>query len=90
MASIERVRQRAILQPRRLRAETRALQVELEAGVLSVAVERLQAEGMQRRREGDVGMLAQRVAKRERPVRRQFGHQPVGDRLQALVLLRLA
>ena len=89
MPSVERVRQGAVLQARRLGAETGALQIELQASVLSVAVERLQAERMQRRREGDVRMLAQRVAKRERPMRRQFGHQPVGDRLQALVFLRL-
>ena len=38
---------------------------------------------MQCRREGDVRMLAQRVAKRERQMRRQFGHQPIGDRLRA-------
>ena len=89
MPSVERVRQGAVLQARRLGAETGALQIEFQASVLSVAVERLQAERMQRRHEGDVRMLAQRVAKRERPMRRQFRHQPVGNRLQALVFLRL-
>ena len=89
MARVERVRQRAVLQSRRLGAEAGAFQIELKARVLGVAVEHLQAEGMQRRGEGDVGMLAQRMAKRERPMRRKFGHQPVGNGLQALVFLLL-
>ena len=38
MPSVERVRQTAILQPRHLDAEARALKIEFEAGVLGVAV----------------------------------------------------
>ncbi len=44
---------------------------------------------MKRRDEGDVGILAQRVAKRESPMGRQLGHQPVGDRLDTIVFLGL-
>ena len=90
MSGIEGIRQRAILQPRRLCAEPGALDVDLQAGVLSVAVEHLQTEGVQRSGEGDVGLATQRVAKGERPVRRQLGHEPVGNGLQALIFVGLA
>src|SRR3546814_20686211 len=44
---------------------------------------------MKRRDEGDVGILAQRVAKGQSPVSGQLGHQPVGDRLDTVVFLGL-
>ena len=44
---------------------------------------------MKRGEEGDIGMLAERVAQSQRSMGRQLGHQAVGDRLQAIVFLGL-
>ena len=43
---------------------------------------------MQRRQEGDLRVLADRMAQRQGAVCREFGHQPVGQRLDAVLLLR--
>ena len=85
----DRLGRGAVVQPRRLGAEADALQVEFQAAIRAVVVEDLQRQGVQRREEGDVRPLAERVAQAERAVRGQLGHQPVGERRQALVLLRL-
>src|SRR3546814_19556798 len=80
---------RAIGKTRRLSAESHALYVELQTGVLRIAVEHPEAQGMKRRDDGDVGILAKRVAKGQSPVSGQLGHQPVGDRLDTVVVLVL-
>src|SRR5208282_2614730 len=46
------------------------------------------AESVQSCRESDLGMFAQRMAECKRPMRRQFGHQPVRNRLQAFFFIR--
>ncbi len=89
MAFAERPGRGAVVQPRRLGPEADALQVQLEAGVQRVAVEDLQAECVQGGEEGHVGMLAERLAECQRAMRGQLGHQSVGNRTHALVLLRL-
>jgi len=89
MPGVESESERAVREPRRLSAETGALQIELKTGVLRIAVEHLEAQGVKRGDKGDVRILAQRVAKREGPMGRQLGHQPVGDRLDTIVFLGL-
>jgi hypothetical protein len=63
--------------PGRLRAEADALQIDLKTRVESISIERFDAEGVKSREESHVRLLAQCVAKRERAMRRQFGHQAV-------------
>ena len=89
MARIDGRGERAVGKAGRLRGEADALQVELQAGVLRVAVEHAQAERVERCEERDVGTSAERVAQRQRAMRGQLGHQPVGQRLEPLVLVRL-
>ena len=45
---------------------------------------------MQHRRERHAGIVRQRVAQRQRAVRRQFDDQPLRQRLDAIVVLRIA
>ena len=90
MPVVDGLRKGAVVETRRLAAEDRRSSRSIsrqESG--RVAVEELEAEGMQRRQERDVRILGKRIAQGERAIRREFGHQPVGDRLQALVFLRL-
>ncbi len=42
---------------------------------------------MQRRDEGDFGIARERVAQRQRPVRRQLGDEPFGQRLDPVALV---
>jgi hypothetical protein len=79
----------AVVQTGRLATEDNALHVEVEARFRRVAVEQLQAERMQRRQERDIRILSQRIAQTKRAIRGELGHQPIGDRLDALLLLVL-
>ena len=78
-----------VVQARRLRGERDALHVELQAGVQRVVVEQLEAERVQRRQERDLRVLAQRIPQRQGSMRRQLRQQPVGQRLDAVLFLRL-
>ena len=89
MARLDRLGRGAVGQPRRLGAEARALGRDLQAGVRGVAVEGAEAERVQHRREGDVRIVRQRVAQRQRAMGGQLGHEPIRQRLEAVVLLRL-
>jgi hypothetical protein len=51
--------------------------------------ERHLPQRVQRSQQGHIRTLAQRVAQRQGAVRCQFGHQPVGQRLDAIFLLGL-
>ena len=73
----------------RLVAKNDALHVEVEARFRRVAVEQLQAERMQCRQERDIRVLSQCVAQGQRAIRRELGHQPIRDRLDALTFLFL-
>ena len=84
---LDRLGRGGIVEPRRLRGESRALDIDLEAGVDGVAVERFEAECVQHREEGGVGVARQRVPQRQRAMRRQFGDEPIGQWLDAIFLL---
>lgn len=73
---------------RRLSVEGGALDLEFQAGVAAKAIEELQRERVQRRRERHMRIGAKSVAQRERAVRGQLGHQPIGDRPQTFVGVR--
>ena len=88
VAAIEAGGERGVVQTRRLRTEADAFHIEFKAGIHCITIEHLDAERMERREEGHVRLLAERMPKRESAVRGQFGHQPVGNGLQALVLVR--
>ncbi len=77
----------ALGQPRRLVEEAGAPRLDLQAGIDGEVVERLEAEGVQRRDEGDFGIARERVAQRQRPVRGQLGDEPFGQGLDAVVLV---
>ena len=89
MPLLERAGERGVVQPRRLASELDALQLELQAGVRAVGVEHAQDQGVQRGQEGDIRPFAERMAQRQRAVRGQLGQQPIGDRPQTFVFLRL-
>jgi hypothetical protein len=61
--------------------------VDLQAGIDGGVVERLEAEGVQRRDEGDFGISRERIAQCQRPVRGEFGDEPFGQGLDAIVLV---
>ena len=61
--------------------------IDLQAGVAGIAVESPQTEDVQRRDESDLGIARQRIAERHRPVRRQFGDETLGQRLDAVLLV---
>jgi hypothetical protein len=77
----------ALGQPWRLVEERGAGGVDLQAGIDGGVVERLEAEGVQRRDEGDFGIARERIAQCQRPVRRQLGDEPFGQGLDAVVLV---
>ena len=85
---VDRLGGRGVVQARRLVGEAGALGVDLQAGIDGVAVERLEAEGVQHRDERRVGIVGQRVAQRERPMGGQLGDETIGQRLDAVVFLR--
>ncbi len=85
----DRLGRLGLAQSRRLRPERHLLEVEFQAGVLRVGIEDFQAEGVQRGQERDAGLFTDGAAQRKRAMCRQFGHQPVGDRLHAIVFFRL-
>src|SRR5687768_6429360 len=76
--------------PRRIgRTKPDALQVELQAAVLCVAVAHAETERMGRREERDLGTAAERVAQCQRVMCGELADQPVGTGLEALILFRL-
>ena len=84
---LDRLGRGGVVEPRRLRRESRALDIDLEAGVESVAVERFEAQRVQHREERGVRVARQRVTQRQRAMRRQFGDEPIGQWLDAIFLL---
>ena len=80
----------AVGKTRRLRAEARALRRNLQAGVECEPVERAEAQRVQHRRKRRAGIVRERIAQRQRAVRRQFDDQPLRQRLDAIVVLRIA
>src|SRR5215471_4043259 len=84
MAVVDRVRNAGVVETGRLAAEHDALDVDFKAG-LERAVKELEAESMERSEECHVWLLRKRVAQSKRPVSRELGQQPIGDRRQALV-----
>ena len=77
----------AFLQVRPLHGKAAAFPCDLQAAIGGVAVEGLERQPMQHGDEGDVRIARQRVAQGQRPVRGEFHDQPVGQRLDAFVLL---
>lgn len=53
-----------------------------------MAVEEPQGERVQRREERGLRSAGERIAQRQRPVRGEFGHQPVGERPEPIILFR--
>ena len=87
MTRVDLGRERRIREPRRLRAETNILRFDLEAGVGAVAIEEPQTHGVKRREEGDVRVIAERLAQRQRAIGGELGQQFVGQRPNAFVFL---
>jgi hypothetical protein len=52
-------------------------------------LERVEAELVQERSQRDMRVVRHGVPQRQRPIRRQFAHQPVGQRLDGIVLILL-
>ena len=77
VAMVEGGGERSVVQPRRLRTKADAFHIEFEAGIHRITIEDFEAERVQRREESHVGLLTERVPKRECSVRGEFGHQPV-------------
>ncbi len=88
VARLDGARRDGVGEARRLGGEQRAFRLNLQAGVEAVAVEQPQAERMQRGQEGRLRIGGERIAQREGAVRGELGQQPVGQRADALVLLR--
>ena len=84
---VDRLRRDGIGKAGGLAAEHRALRLDLETGVEGVAIEQLQAQHVQRRHEGDVRIVGDRVAQRQGAVGGELGDEPIGDWPHALVLL---
>jgi hypothetical protein len=72
-----------------LAAEDDVLHPDLKTGVGRVVIEQAETERVQACEERHVGVLSKRIAQGERAVRRELGHQPIGDRFQALIFLGL-
>src|SRR5262252_2071041 len=87
MAVVDRVRNNEGVETGRLAAEHDALDVDFKAG-LERAVEELEAKSMERGEECHVWLPRQRIAQSKRPVSRELGQHPIGDRRQALVFFR--
>ena len=64
------------------------LDVEFEAAVEPIAVEQPEHERVQAGEERDLGRARHCIAQRDRAMRGQLGHEPVGDRAETLVFLR--
>ena len=73
----------------RLGAEHETLGLDVDAAVEGVGIEELEGERVQRRHEGDVRVAGHGVAQGERAVRGELGHEPIRQRADALVLIRL-
>src|SRR5262249_24853684 len=89
MPVVDGLRNGGVLETRRLVPEHDALHIDLNARLGRAAVEELETEGLERREQRDVRILSKRIAQGERAVRRELGHQTIGDGLQALVFLWL-
>jgi hypothetical protein len=89
MPIVDGLRNAGVVEAGRLVAEDPALYIDLNAGVGRVAIEELEAESMEGSQERYIRILSKCIAQGERPVRRELGHQPVGDRLQAAVFFWL-
>ena len=80
------LRRLALLQPRPLNGRRRAFGANLQATRRRIPPEGLENEGVQCGEEGDVRVVRQRVPQGERPVRRQFHDQALGQRLETVFL----
>src|ERR1700704_2747898 len=89
MSVVDGLHDSGVTKTGRLAAEHDALCVELKAGLRRVSVEELETESMERCHERYIRVLCYRVAQSERPVRRELGHHPIGDRLRAFVFFLL-
>ena len=87
VARVDRRRVRHVAETLDLRAEQHALGFHLQAAVEPETVEQLEAKRVQDGQEGGVGIVGDGLAQRQRPVRRELGHQAIRERPDALVLL---
>ena len=85
---VDRLGGGGLRQTRRLSAEARMLRRDLQAGVRGVAVEGVEAEGVQHRLESDVRIVRQRIPQGQGAMGGQLGHQPIRERTDGFVLLR--
>src|SRR3546814_14566757 len=84
---LDRLGRRNVGESRRLRAEARALRRDLQARLRDGVIEAIEAERVEDRDEGGVGIARQRVAQRQRAMGRQLGDETVGQRLDTIFLL---
>jgi hypothetical protein len=89
MAGLDRLGGRAVGESRCLGVEARALGRDFETGPERHPIERTQAERVQYRREGHSRILRQGITQRQHAMRRELGDEPVGQRLETVILLRL-
>ena len=85
----DRLGGRAVLQVRRLDREEHLPHRRFEAVARRRVLEGVEAELVQERRHRDMRVVRHGVPQRQRPMGGQLAHQPVGQRLDGIVLVLL-